>query len=179
MQGQFSLLFSSCWEMEATGSNFNMGFLTWAWQNHHILFSKHVFWNLLESLETIDLSDKSNRKDVPAEWGLVWTTLAWCFLLSLATFSTCLCLKQYVFRLADARCLFWSFAEPSTYSFKSNNNWNDGLKHIRTYLFLLSMHKMSELPEYLLTHVSKTKPSTKSNHKWDLGYYRYIHIQIK
>lgn len=24
----------------------------------------------------------------------------------------------------------------------------------------------------------KTKPNTKGNHKWDLRYYRYIHVQI-
>lgn len=76
MQGQFLLLFSSCWEMEATGSNFNMSFHTWAWQNHHKLFSKHDFWNLLESLNTVDLSDKSNKKGCFQQNG-DWSELLW------------------------------------------------------------------------------------------------------
>lgn len=76
MQGQFLLLFSSCWEMEATGSNFNMSFHTWAWQNHHKLFSKHGFWNLLESLNTVDLSDKSNKKRCFQQNG-DWSELLW------------------------------------------------------------------------------------------------------
>lgn len=91
---------------------------------------------LLKNMKVYCL-DKSNEGDSSR----VGTVLD-CFGLVLFTDSSYfLCLRLCDFRHANARFSVWSFME---LLILNNNNWSDGLKCIRTCLFLLNLHEVSK-----------------------------------